>query len=819
MIASVAVSVRNRRTDRLYDYTVAPDAPVAVGQCVEVPFGRRMVAGYVMRLQGSDRAFSGDDAKGGVPGDGSADAPNPELKAVRRAVPDAPRLTPELVEMVRFLRTRYLASWGAAVAAVLPTVVRAQERVAYGKGADAASLPGELAAYLERRGEIAPTTLRARFGIGEGRLRRLVASDALVALRSVRTARSEPMETFVARAPEAAGGDGPRGPRARAVWAHLAQQGGPVPLARVTAETGAGTAVVQGMARQGYVVLTRRSAPVDGQAPTTGGAEAEPLALTDEQAAAVSSIRSASSQRRHRVLVLRGVTGSGKTEVYLRAIEHVLAQGQSALMLVPEIALTAQMTQRVRLRFGSHVAVLHSGLTGRERYLQWRRIAQGGARVVVGARSAVFAPLDNIGLIVIDEEQEATYKQDGGEPRYVTREVAVWRAQRANAPLVLGSATPSLETMYRAQVGRYDLLTLTGRPGGQQLPAVRLVDMRQEWREGGRSLFSRALQTAVEDRLARREQVILFLNRRGYANIVLCRDCGDVATCPSCDISLTVHRAAGEVLLCHLCGFTEPFPERCRGCGSRRIQRFGFGTQRVEQEIFDRFAGARVIRMDVDTTGSRGAHERMLTEFEAGGADILLGTQMIAKGLDFSRVSLVGVIVADTALRIPDVRAAERTFQLLVQVSGRAGRREVRGETIIQTFAAEHYAVQCAVRQDYDEFYHVELAARRALEYPPFTEITQFVVGHRDDRLARLACGRLHKHLTEQLGSQPRVRILPVVPASIARVRDVFRYRVVLKYPSFRAIEEGLRAAYERAMDELPSGTALSVDVNAHALV
>ena len=807
MIASVAVSVRNRRADRLYDYIVPPHVAAMAGQCVEVPFGGRVVAGYVIHLVRREEYA----AREGVAPDLSA------LKCVRRTVPGAPFLTPELAELVRFLRTRYLATWGAAVSTVLPSAARAAERVVYAAGDNPGDLSAELAAYLAERGEITQGTLRARFHVGEAQLRRLLASTALITVRSVRTRHHVRTQAWVLQAPGAKEKTAPRGPKARAVWAALQALEGGASLSRLAEMSGASPAVIQNLVQKGYLVVDRRAAPEE--APAASVPEDAPLVLTDEQAQALAQICAIFDRKEHRVAVLRGVTGSGKTEVYLRAVEYVLGKGRSALMLVPEIALTAQMTRRVKRRFGERVAVLHSGLTERERFEQWRRIVDGKASVVIGARSAVFAPLEHIGLIVIDEEQEATYKQDAGEPRYVAREVAVWRAGRVHAPLVLGSATPSLETMYRAQVGRYDLLSLTNRPGGRSLPRVRLVDMRQEWRTGGRSLFSRALQSALEERLDRREQAILFLNRRGYANILLCRDCGEVATCPSCDISLTVHRAAGEVLLCHLCGFTEPFPAHCHGCGSARIQRFGFGTQRVEQEIFDRFPGARVIRMDVDTTGARGSHERLLGEFEAGQADILLGTQMIAKGLDFSRVSLVGAIAADTALRIPDLRAAERTFQLLVQVAGRAGRGQIRGETIIQTFAPQHYAIQCAVRQDYDEFYRTEIAARRAVEYPPFTEITQFVVSHRDDRLARLTCERLYGYLNERLCGQPRVRVLPVVPATVARVRDLFRYRIVVKYPSFRAIAHGLHEAYEQTMDELPSGASLSVDVNAYALV
>ncbi|MCY0870252.1 MAG: primosomal protein N', partial [Firmicutes bacterium] len=530
------------------------------------------------------------------------------------------------------------------------------------------------------------------------------------------------------------------------------------------------------------------------------------LAELEEQSAALTAVADALAGGRHEVFLLQGVTGSGKTEVYLQAIAQALDGGKSALVLVPEIALTGQMQRRFIARFGDRVAVLHSNLGQGEKREQWARIATGAATVVVGARSAIFAPVQRLGLVVVDEEHELSYKQDVA-PRYLAREVAIWRAQRADAPVILGSATPSLESTYRATLGRYRRLLLSQRVSQVALPAVEVVDMRAHLRSGASSVFSDALRDAISARLQRGEQPIL-----------LCRDCGESAVCPHCDISLTLHRTPETVLVCHLCGHVEPVQEQCRACAGRRLRSFGAGTQRVEQELLELFPHARSLRMDVDTTLGIGAHERMLLEFERGDADILLGTQMIAKGLDFANVTLVGVISADISLRVPDFRAAERTFDLLVQVAGRAGRREVRGEVIVQTFAPEHYAIRCAAAQDYDAFYEVELAARRALDYPPFTELTRFVVTHGEERVAQEQASALYADLCASLQDVRGARVLPVVPAAIFRLKGKYRYQCVVRYRSFAAVRTHLQQVHERAQRRARLGARVAADVNAFAL-
>jgi primosomal protein N' (replication factor Y) len=546
--------------------------------------------------------------------------------------------------------------------------------------------------------------------------------------------------------------------------------------------------------------------------------EAFTLELTDEQQTALESLLDAVAKKKQHTFVIHGVTGSGKTEIYLRAIDQVIQTGMQALMMVPEISLTAQMTARFRRKFGERVAVIHSRLSDREKFSEWQRILRGEADVVIGARSAVFAPLPRLGIAILDEEHESSYKQEK-EPQYLTREVATWRATRQGAVLVLGSATPSLETMYRAQMGRYTLLNLSRRVADRALARVTIVNMRDEFKQGHYSLFSRPLKEALAGVLAKGEQAILFLNRRGYSTFLQCRDCGHVVACPQCDITLTLHKKGNaSTLRCHFCGHSESLPPVCPRCGSAAMRQFGTGTQRVEHDLLLEFPGIRVIRMDVDTTQQKGAHERMLGEFEHEPVDVLLGTQMIAKGLDFERVSLVGVIAADTSLFLPDFRAAERTFQLLVQVAGRAGRHHIPGEMIVQTFSPEHYAVALAAKQDYHAFYEMELVSRKAMGYPPFTEITQFVIMHQDDTQAKRDADLLFQELHERMQGLDGVRLLPPAPATIARLRGRYRYQIIVIYRSFKVVRRPLEESYRKLLGLIKADTSITVDVNAHGL-
>ncbi|MCI1975635.1 MAG: primosomal protein N' [Limosilactobacillus sp.] len=535
---------------------------------------------------------------------------------------------------------------------------------------------------------------------------------------------------------------------------------------------------------------------------------AKPLMLNDEQGAAVKEIDRAIDNSQNQVFLLEGVTGSGKTEVYLQSIAKVLQNNKTALMLVPEISLTPQIVNRVRRRFGSKVAVLHSGLSNGERFDEWRRIERGEAQVVVGARSAIFAPLKNLGVIILDEEHESSYKQDES-PRYHARDVAKWRGKYNSAPVVLGSATPSLESRARAMKGVYQLIRLKHRVNKQPLPPIQVVDMRPEIKERGESNFSRELLGKLVDRLMKNEQSILMLNRRGFSSFMMCRDCGSVLKCPNCDISLTLHMDS-HTMKCHYCGHEEPIPRYCPNCGSREIRYYGTGTEKVEQELNRLIPNARVIRMDVDTTRRKGMHEKLLRRFGQHQADILLGTQMIAKGLDFPNVTLVGVLNADTGLGLPDFRSSERTFDLLSQVSGRAGRADKTGEVIIQTYNPDHYAIRLAQQNDYEGFFKREMSLRRQASYPPYYFTVRIMASHEDEAVAARAMTKIHRELVDNL--MPSTIILGPTPRAIARMKRRYYYQIVIKYKQDQRLHPLLQKILQETQSKGRKDVQISID-------
>ena len=533
-----------------------------------------------------------------------------------------------------------------------------------------------------------------------------------------------------------------------------------------------------------------------------------PKQLTPEQQRAVEQIDQAITAKNATTFLLEGVTGSGKTEVYLQTIAHALSQGRSALMLVPEISLTPQMVQRVKERFGKDVAMLHSALSDGERYDEWRRIERKEAKVVVGARSAIFAPLDDLGLIIIDEEHEVSYKQED-MPRYQARDVALWRGKYHNCPVVLGSATPDLATRARAQKGVYQQLNLTKRINGSSLPQVTLVDMREAVKTAPAPDFSQILLDQITERLARKEQVVLMLNRRGYSSFVLCRDCGFVLKCPNCDVSLTLHMDTHS-MKCHYCGHEEAIPNRCPSCDSKKIRYYGTGTQKVQAELEKLLPEARILRMDVDTTRKKGAHERLLAKFGAHEADILLGTQMIAKGLDFPDVTLVGVLNADTSLSLPDYRSSERTFQLLTQVSGRAGRAAKTGQVVIQTYNPEHYAIQLACRQDYEQFFFYEMNLRHLNNYPPYYYTIKITVSAKSEAEAAKESFAIKKGLDQCLS--PQALVLGPTPSSILKIKNRFYYQLVIKYKQEPALEKYLQELLLQSQSGEKKGIMVVID-------
>lgn len=536
----------------------------------------------------------------------------------------------------------------------------------------------------------------------------------------------------------------------------------------------------------------------------------QPLKLQPDQQNAVDAISEKINHSEYSPFLLEGVTGSGKTEVYLQSMAQALSENKTALMLVPEISLTPQMVNRVKARFGHQVAVLHSGLSDGEKYDEWRRIERGDAKVVVGARSAVFAPLNNIGIIIMDEEHETSYKQDES-PRYHARDVALWRGKYHGCPVVLGSATPSLETRARAEKGLVTRLLLPNRINHQSLPAVSVVDMKNEISQHKESNFSTELLDAIKLRIQRKEQIVLMLNRRGYSSFIMCRDCGFVLMCPNCDISLTLHMDTHS-MKCHYCGHEEAIPKICPNCQSHKIRYYGTGTQKVETELKELLPDARVIRMDVDTTRRKGAHEKLLDEFGNHEGDILLGTQMIAKGLDFPNVTLVGVLNADTSLGIPDYHSSERTFQLLTQVSGRAGRAEKAGQVIIQTFNPDHYAIQLAKSQNYEQFFAYEMKIRHESNYPPYYYAVQITTNAATEAEAAKLMFKIAKQAREVLSDQAIV--LGPTPQTIARIKKRYYYQLIIKYKKEPQLNELLTKVLKNSQKLGRNAAKVSINPN-----
>ena len=514
--------------------------------------------------------------------------------------------------------------------------------------------------------------------------------------------------------------------------------------------------------------------------------EAGDLELTREQEAAIGEITAAIDRETHSRYLLHGVTGSGKTEVYIRAAERTLERGRTAIILVPEISLTPQIVDRFAAVFGgNNIAVVHSRMTLRARYEQWQRIRSGQVRIVIGARSAVFAPVARLGLIVIDEEHESTYKSDF-TPKYDTAEVARKRlADRDNrGVLVLGSATPSVTSFARAEEGIYRVLPMRARYNEVALPEVTVVDMRRELREGNRSMISQELMDRMKAQLDAGRQIMLLQNRRGYSTFVSCRECGHVAVCPSCGVSLTYH-STEQKLVCHYCGHTEDVPRTCPECGSRYIRYFGSGTEKVEETIQDLFPDVATDRIDLDSVSRRGELSRRLKAFGRGDSRILIGTQMIAKGLDFRNVGLVGIISADLPLNIPDFRSPERAFQLITQAAGRAGRGEVRGNVIIQTYNPQHYAIVYAAAQDYEGFFGEELKFRSLMNYPPYSDMIQILFTSKDESAAREGAERWYEQIRSRLG-QEAANVFTPQQAYLSRIRDIYRYSLVIRCPRGR---------------------------------
>ncbi|MGG3738729.1 primosomal protein N' [Aeribacillus pallidus] len=765
-VAAVIVDVPTMQTDKEFDYLIPDEwvGKIVPGMRVIVPFGPRKVQGVVVRLKPTSTVKN--------------------LKKISEPMDLSPVLNKELLQLGEWLTEHTLCFKISAYQAMLPAAMKAkyEKKLVLVNREGINQLPVELQQWFNDRTEISwkeadqrnwLSTLQTAVSIGtfevvydvKDKARKKIEKHYLLSHPTDELKRI--MDTFSKHAK-----------KQREVLEFLLKSPETSwTMKELTTACQTSTSVVQELVKKG--ILQEKEVEVYRDPYQHRSFEKTyPLPLTDQQQKAISPILSSIENGDHRTYLLYGVTGSGKTEIYLQAIQRVLEQGKEAIVLVPEISLTPQMVHRFKGRFGDDVAVLHSGLSIGEKYDEWRKVQRKEVKVVVGARSAIFAPFENIGIIIIDEEHETSYKQEEN-PRYHARDVAIYRGKFHGCPVVLGSATPSLESFARAQKNVYHLLTLSKRMNDRSLPDVSIVDMREELRKGNRSMFSTLLFEKLQDRLEKGQQTVLFLNRRGYSSFVMCRDCGSVMQCPHCDISLTYHRVTNQ-LKCHYCGFETTVPGVCTECGSEHIRYFGTGTQKVEEELGKLLPHARVIRMDVDTTSRKGAHERLLSQFQEGKADILLGTQMIAKGLDFPNITLVGVLSADTMLHLPDFRASEKTFQLLTQVSGRAGRHELQGEVVIQTYTPEHYSIELAGEQNYNDFYQKEMVMRKMGRYPPFYYLALIHVSHEDLMKVISVCEKITSYMKTQL-SEEAIILGPTV-SPIPRINDRYRYQCLIKY-------------------------------------
>ncbi|HAP4713924.1 primosomal protein N' [Enterococcus faecalis] len=800
-VAKVIVDVPTMQTDQPFTYLVPENLneQLAVGMRVEVPFGNgnRHVQGFVLAVEPVAATV--------------LDETNVQLKELVAVLDLKPVLNTEMLALADYMKGKTFAFKITCLQTMLPSVMRADyQKYIYLTDELSEELQDQLFYGLE---EISWDQAQER-----GLLPQLMAlrKQQKVDIRYEVTTRNKvKMVRFIQAAKEFEQLEEIRlglrkGAKKKEQLLYYLQRLGTekVTAVKEMKELGFSTALLNEAAKNGWLTFIEKEAYRDPFANQTFE-KTTALSLNAEQQVAVETILQSVQEQQSQTYLLEGITGSGKTEVYLQVIAEVLNQGKTAIMLVPEISLTPQMVQRFKSRFGEHVAVMHSGLSQGEKYDEWRKIERGEAEVVVGARSAIFAPIENIGVIIIDEEHEASYKQEE-TPRYHARDLAIWRSEYHHCPVVLGSATPSLESRARAQKNVYQRLRLTQRANqAATLPTIDVVDMRQEVENGNVSSFSMSLQEKLQERLEKNEQSVLLLNRRGYSSFVMCRDCGYVLPCPNCDISLTLHMDS-KTMKCHYCGHEERIPYRCPNCGQDKIRYYGTGTQKVEEELQTLLPDSRILRMDVDTTRRKGAHEKILRTFGEGQADILLGTQMIAKGLDFPNVTLVGVLNADTALNLPDFRSSERTFQLLTQVSGRAGRAEKPGEVIIQSFNPEHYAIQLAKAQDYEDFYTKEMYIRHRGDYPPYYFTVQITASHPEENEAAKQMFQIATKLKQ--GLSPQAILLGPTPNAIMRVNNRYFYQVIIKYKQEPMLQPLLKEILTDTQRATARGLKLSID-------
>lgn len=769
MIAQVIVNHNSKQVDKVFDYRVPEELEdiMRIGMRVVVPFGRGNIQmeGYVMAIKERSRSK--------------------RLKDILRVSDELPVFNEKMLELIEYMHEKYLCSYLDLIHTIVPsgTTVKPEQWFIIKNNFDHELTDMQkniLKDISDNGGALDITRLMQRFGANVRVHLKKMCDDGIlydeyrdvvnvkdktvtiVRLNEYAIENAEKIKLSLKRA------------KVQERIFDVLMSADDISLTDLVQFSDGSHNAVRALDKKGLLEFETRI--VDRNFMMTSNIKkTAPPKLTDGQAKVLHEIEISDN----REFLLHGVTGSGKTEVYMRIIERVIDDGKTAIMLVPEIALTPQTVARFVSRFGKRVAVFHSGLSMNERYDEWKKMRDGNVDIAVGARSAIFSPLDNIGVIIMDEEHEQSYKSEIS-PRYHTRDIARFRAKQYDAKLVLASATPSMESYYEARKGDYQLLTMTKRVNAAPMPPTYIVDMREELEQGNKSMFSRMLTDEIQKNLDNGEQTILFLNRRGFSTFVSCRNCGFVAKCPNCNISLTYHKNI-DSLRCHYCGYSIQNYTVCPECGSKYIRYFGGGTQKVEDEVNRIFPQASVIRMDVDTTGRKMAHEKILNKFEKEKIDILIGTQMVSKGLDFENVTLVGVVSADTMLNIDDFRSSERTFSLLEQVAGRAGRAAKAGRAIVQTYSPDNAAIQLMQRHDYINFYKTEMRMRLAMWYPPFCDIVSILITGGNEGLVQQAAKYIRRNLKLLERVPQKIQVLGPVPATISKIKNKYRWRIIIK--------------------------------------
>lgn len=786
MIAEVIVNVPARTITKHFSYVIPPELDyICPGWRVVVPFGKRRVEGFVIAV---------------------ADGDETGLKTIAEVLDDSPWFDSSMIETARWISHYYLCTMADALRLFIPGKTGIISRYIYcalpveerenkiSELAERPAIESEIYRSLSKKG-LTKKEIQKRFGVpAETALRSLLRAGIIAAEPSVTLTKRPRFIKYVDLAisqEDLAALDKTldRRPAQQRLVRLLAAE--PSMTLSQIKKASITQGAVDRLLAQGIITIRHEEFLRDSYAASCKTVQA--IKLTEEQQTALDAISSSITDRVHQTFLLHGITGSGKTEIYIQSTFRVREQGRQAIVLVPEIALTNQIVARFKACFGDDVVVIHSKLSVAERFDAWQRFQTGKAGIAIGARSAIFAPLPDLGLVIIDEEHEFTYKQEE-TPRYHTRQVAIKRAELVAGTVILGSATPSLESYYQAAKGHYRLLTLQSRIDDAALPAVVTVDMREELAHGRRSVISQPLYDLLETALAKKEQAIIVLNRRGYSTFVLCRECGYVVKCSHCSVSMVYH-SSGNQLRCHYCQTARATPDVCPSCESRYIRYFGTGTQKVEEELAKHFPQAGIVRMDHDTTGGKMDSHHIIADFTAHKFDILLGTQMVAKGHDVKNVTAVGIVAADSALNLPDFRAAERTFNLVTQAAGRAGRGNQPGQVVVQTYNPEHYAIVAGAAQDYDAFYRSEISFRSQLGYPPFRELMKIIIQSTSEKELRQEAAELASAIRQLAAPLGITEIFGPLPAAVAKIKDRHRMMIFVKAIQMTPLKEAISAA------------------------